>query len=244
MSSHVDTALYSPYGAYELKSKYQRNFAFGTLTVVAAVLLILLVSWILTRESEEVIVGGPVTVIKTIAELGPPPTLAKVKPQVQMAPQVQAPKVGIPKPVADDEVVDDNVVLATREDLADIQAPEVSANAGDANIVVDIQEEDYLPSIDEFVPVEQIAEMVAEEKPIYPRLQQQMGMEGVVWIKALVKSDGTVGDAVIQKTSGNAALDQAALDVAKKNKFKPALQNGRPVAMWVSYKVDFTLAGQ
>ena len=41
MSSHMDTALYSPYGAYELKSKYQRNFAYGTLIMIGSVILIL-----------------------------------------------------------------------------------------------------------------------------------------------------------------------------------------------------------
>jgi hypothetical protein len=28
--SHVESALFSPYGAFELKAKYQRNFAMGT----------------------------------------------------------------------------------------------------------------------------------------------------------------------------------------------------------------------
>jgi protein TonB len=241
MSSHMDTALYSPYGAYELKAKYQRNFAYGTLIMIGSVILILLTAWILTRESDEVIIGGPVTVIKTIAELGPPPTLVKQQPQVQItAPNVTAPKVGIPKPVADEEVVDDNVVLATKQDLADIQAPEVTSTS-DENIVVDIKEEDYLPSIDEFVPVEKIAEMVYYETPEFPRLAQSAGMEGLVWIKALVGSDGSVKDAVVYKSSGNKALDDAALAAAPACKFKPAQQNGRPAAMWVTYKVDFKL---
>ena len=43
------------------------------------------------------------------------------------------------------------------------------------------------------------------------------------------------------KSSGTPALDEAAVAVAHKCKFKPAIQNGRPVAMWVTYKVDFIL---
>ena len=74
------------------------------------------------------VLNAPSVVIKTVADLGPPPTIAKAKPQVQVTqPNVAAPKVGIPKPVADDEVMDDDVVLATKEELAEIVAPDITA---------------------------------------------------------------------------------------------------------------------
>ena len=245
MASHVETALYSPYGAFELKRKYQRNFAFGTLITASTVAVILLVFWIMSLQKEEVIIDmSEAVVIKTVAELGPPPTIAKKPPQVKVnAPQVSAPKVGIPKPVADDEVIDDDVVLASREELAEIVAPDIASAAAGEDIVVDISEDDYLPSIDEFVPVEVIAEMIHYETPSYPRLAQQAGIEGLVWIKALVGSDGSVRNAVVYKSSGTSSLDDAALEAAPKCKFKPAIQNGRPVAMWVTYKVNFELSG-
>jgi len=243
--SQIESALYSPYGAYELKAKYQRNFMFGTLAVVAFVLLILAVSWIISSMGSEQAISDAPVVIKTIAELGPPPALVKKPPQVQVnQPNVVAPKVGIPTPVADDEVADDDVVLATREEMADIVAPDIASDASSKDIRVDIAEEDYLPSIDEFVPVEIIAEMIYYEQPTYPRLAEQAGLEGLVWIKALVGSDGTVKDAVVYKTSGTPSLDEAALSAAPKCKFKPAIQNGRPVAMWVTYKVDFILGNR
>lgn len=243
--SHIESALYSPYGAYELKAKYQRNFLFGTLAVVAFVVLILAVAWIVSSLGSEQAINDAPVVIKTIAELGPPPALVKKPPQVQVnQPNVVAPKVGIPTPVADDEVADEDVVLATREEMADIVAPDIASDASSKDIRVDIAEEDYLPSIDEFVPVEIIAEMIYEEKAIYPRLAEQAGLEGLVWIKALIGSDGTVKDAVVYKTSGTPSLDEAALAAAPKCKFKPAIQNGRPVAMWVTYKVDFILGNR
>jgi len=240
--SHMESALYSPYGAYELKAKYQRNLASGTLITAGFVLLILLVAWIVSSAGSEVAISDQPVVIRTVADLGPPPTLAKKPPQVQVnQPQVAAPKVGIPTPVADEEVVDDDVVLATREEMADIVAPDISTTETSENIVVDIDEEDYLPAIDEFVPVEVIAEMIYYETPAYPRLAEQAGLTGLVWVKALVGSDGNVKDAVVYKSSGTPALDEAAIAAAPKCKFKPAIQNGRPVAMWVTYKVDFIL---
>jgi len=34
------------------------------------------------------------------------------------------------------------------------------------------------------------------------------------------------------------------LKAAKKNKYKPALQNQQPVAVWITYPVEFTLDGK
>lgn len=242
--AQMENALYSPYGAFELKAKYQRNFLIGTLSTLGFVVAILATFWIISLMQDEVVVGGDApVVIQTIAELGPPPAIVKKPPQVKVdQPNVQAPKVGIPKPVADDEVMDDDVMLATREEMAEIVAPDITSESG-SDIVVDIDEEDYLPSIDEFVPVEEIAQMIHHVQPEYPRLAEQAGLEGIVWIKALVGSDGNVREAVVYKSSGTQSLDEAALKVAKDNKFKPAIQNGRPVAMWVTYKVAFEVPG-
>lgn len=151
-----------------------------------------------------------------------------------------APKVGIPKPVADDEVMDDDVTLATREELAEIVAPDItSASSGDADIVVDIQDDEYLPAPDEFTPVEIVAEMIYYETPEYPRLARQAGLEGLVRVKALVDRNGNVKDAMLYQSCGTTSLDEAAVGASYKCKFKPAIQNGRPVAMWVTYKVEF-----
>lgn len=241
MASMMENALYSPYGAYELKKRYQINFGTATLAVVLFVGVIVAVAFIIQSMGEEVIINAEPTVIKTVAELGPPPTIAKKPPQVQVnQPNVAAPKVGIPTPVADQDVMDDDVMLATREEMAEIVAPAITADAT-GDIVVDIADEEYLPSVDEFVAVEQIAEMIHYETPVYPRLAEQAGLEGVVWIKALVGSNGDVRDAVVYKSSGTPSLDEAALKAAPACKFKPAIQNGRPVAMWVTYRVLFEL---
>ncbi|UCC44562.1 MAG: energy transducer TonB [Candidatus Zixiibacteriota bacterium] len=236
------SALYSPYGAYELKARYQRNFMFGTLITggfVALVLLVFLVVGLLTQEE---IVEGPVHIIKTVAELGPPPTIAKKPPQVKVnQPNVAAPKVGIPKPVADDEVLDDDVTLATREELAEIVAPDIAQAAGQDDIVVDIADDDYLPALTDFVAVEVPADLVYRHEPTYPRLAEQAGITGEVAVKVLVDKNGNARDAVVFKSSGNGLLDEAAVEAAKQCRFKPAIQNGRPVAMWVAFTYEFIL---
>jgi TonB family protein len=98
------------------------------------------------------------------------------------------------------------------------------------------------PSPDDFVAVEVNPEMVYEQTPVYPKEAEDEGVQGVVWVKALVDTDGTVAKVTIGKSSGHKCLDKAALEAAHKCKYRPALAQGKPTATWISYKVDFTLA--
>lgn len=107
-----------------------------------------------------------------------------------------------------------------------------------------IPEDEGLPPIDSFVPVDVAAEMIDRATPAYPRFALRGGLEGVVWVKALVDIEGNVRDAVIGKSSGTEMLDRAALKVAGSNKFRPAQFNGKPVASWVPYRVVFELGSR
>ncbi len=101
--------------------------------------------------------------------------------------------------------------------------------------------EDYLPAPDEFVPVEIYPEMIYYAEPEYPRLARQAGITGTVWVKALVDEEGKVLRAIVAKSSGTACLDEAAIEAASKCRYKPGIQNGRPVKVWVTYAVEFIL---
>ncbi len=107
---------------------------------------------------------------------------------------------------------------------------------------VTIEFDDFYPIRgDEFDPFEVMPEMVHHVLPKYPRLAKTAGIQGRVWIKALVNIKGDVVKAEVAKTSGTIALDDSALIVAKENKFKPAKQNGKTVACWTTYKEEFKL---
>lgn len=239
------TIAYSDYGAFELKTKYQRNMLSGTLFAALLVAVLIGGTYLYKVLTAEEAVNIQPMIIKTIADLGPPPTVTKKPPRIDIAqPNMVAPKVGIPKPVADDEVADQEMTIATKEDLATIVAPPTAADDGQdkSNIVVDIPDEEYLPDPEDFVPVEIPAEMIYEEVPEYPRLARSANMEAVVWVKALVDKNGDVKKAMVYKSSGSkAGFDEAAVAAAYKCKFKPAIQNNRPVAVWVAYQVEFTL---
>jgi TonB family protein len=97
------------------------------------------------------------------------------------------------------------------------------------------------PKAEEFVAVDKAPELFSEATPIYPPEEKAKGIEGLVWVKALVDKCGKVKEAMVAKTSGVKVLDEAALTAARQNEFIPAESKGEPVACWVTYKVEFKL---
>lgn len=234
-----------PYGAFEMKRTYQKNMFLGSAGMVLLTVLVIFTVWLYKVITyDEIGEARNVIRIKTIAELGAPPSLTAKPPQIDISkPKVAAPKVGIPTPVADDEVVDEDIVIATREELQEINAPVFSSEDGSGTeLIIDIPEEDYMPSPDEFVAVEIQPEQIYEEVPEYPRLAREGGFTGYVIVQAYVDKNGDVKKAQAIKCSRkNMGFEDKAVDAAYKNKFRPAIQNGNPIGVWISYKVLFTL---
>lgn len=78
-------------------------------------------------------------------------------------------------------------------------------------------------------------------KPEYPETARNAGIEGMVVLKILVGTDGSVLDVQVLK-SAHPALDQAASDAAKQWTFSPAKLVDEPVKTWVSFPVKFSLS--
>ncbi len=233
------------YGAFELKRSYQRNMAMGV--GLAALLHITLVAGMLIYQyikSRNDVEAVGIVRIKALSDIAPPPSMTAAKPQVNVAePNIAPPSIGIPTPVPDEEAPED-VHFATRAELAELSAPVVAPSTGGRgdSVVVDPSalNEEYFPQAGEFVAVEEQPVEISHENPITPELATLTGTTGVVWIQALVDKEGKVRDARVLKPSGSkVGFEEAALEAALKNRYKPAIQNGRPVAVWVSYKVEF-----
>ena len=85
-------------------------------------------------------------------------------------------------------------------------------------------------------------EMTKVVTPDYPDAAYKLKETGVVWVEVLVNASGKVSQAMLWRTSGHYLLDEAALDAAYDNEFKPAIQGGKGTAVWVTYRVDFSPA--
>jgi len=78
-------------------------------------------------------------------------------------------------------------------------------------------------------------------RPVYPSICRTMGAEGKVTLHVLVDKGGQVAKVRVLKSSGNEALDEAAMEALRASTFSPALQGDKPVAVWLSYPVVFSL---
>jgi len=87
--------------------------------------------------------------------------------------------------------------------------------------------------------VEKMPEVIHRVAPRYPESARQHGIEGIVWLLALVGKDGAVHDAVV--VDGPNELRDAALAAAWQWTFKPATASHAPVSVWVGAPVKFTL---
>lgn len=78
--------------------------------------------------------------------------------------------------------------------------------------------------------------------PPYPEMERRLGHEGTVTLRLAISADGSVTSAQIEKSSGFPALDQEAVDwVTAHWRYKPAIQNGQPVASATEAAVVFNL---
>lgn len=232
-------------GSLELKRAYQRNMVLGFGISAAAHLLILGIVLLVMSLAAEKHIEAPEIVIKSKADLIVPPSLSKQREQVKVAtPQREIrPSVGVPEPVPDEEAPEE-VEIATQDELAEMAPAAPVQDLEDIGVDVDVDNilDELLPTPDEFVPFEEAPIQVVTVTPEYPPLAQRAGVEGSVWIKALVDKEGKVRDVIIVRDSGaNAGFEEAAIDAAKQTVWKPAIANGQPIAVWITYKIDFKL---
>ena len=87
--------------------------------------------------------------------------------------------------------------------------------------------------------VDELPEVSKRVAPIYPLDARRDDVSGVVFAQALVGKDGAIRDVFV--VSGPVALRDAALDAIWQWRFKPAVKDHQPVAVWVMVPVKFTL---
>ncbi len=78
------------------------------------------------------------------------------------------------------------------------------------------------------------------KKVKYPRLAQEAGVEGKVYLLAFIDEKGSVNDVKIVRGIG-AGCDEAAAEAIKKVKFSPGVNKGQPVKVKLSLAVVFKL---
>lgn len=81
-------------------------------------------------------------------------------------------------------------------------------------------------------------------EPAYPTLARRLGYEGRVVLHIQVMATGSVGAVQVERSSGYALLDEAALESVKRWRFKPAQRGGQPVDATLLVPITFKLQNQ
>ena len=135
---------------------------------------------------------------------------------------------------------------ATAQDRTTVQ-PRAGSSSQDrlslgvavANVSSAEQEQLKAPPDSVFVDGQPVVRKKVE--PVYPKLAMAAGIEGKVFVRFWVDTEGRVHDVKVIKTD-HEILSQAAIDAARQFEFSPATVSGKPVSIWVTVPFMFKLA--
>ena len=93
----------------------------------------------------------------------------------------------------------------------------------------------------DYVQYDQPPETILPQfQPDYPSEALSKKQEGEVWLKLWVGETGTVVEANVMKSDAE-VFNKPAIEAGMRWKFKPAVVNGKPVAVWVTVPFKFKL---
>jgi len=145
-----------------------------------------------------------------------------------------------PRPVVpiasqSEDIPDDATIMETELDfgLDDLPPPPPLTELGG----IDLEEEEE--EIVEIWRVEKQPEPINNPAPEYPAIARKAGITGQVVVEVLVNKQGKVE--AIGKVHGNEVFHESAKKAAAQWTFTPAIQNDKPVKVWVSLPFRFQL---
>lgn len=156
----------------------------------------------------------------------PPEIREKIKPpETTVKPQVEI-------------VVDDDLSGDDDEDIEIIETIETTTLD-----MEEVVETNQIGTTSKFVIYEEAPVPIKQVAPVYPAFAKSAGIEGQVYLEVEVLVDGSVGAIEVRKSlmAGPGGLDEAAVKAVKQWKYQPAQSNGKPVAVWITFPVDFYL---
>lgn len=96
----------------------------------------------------------------------------------------------------------------------------------------------YLSTIIDPEPIKRVA-------PKYPIYAAKQGREGSTVLSFVIDKQGSVSDVLVKESSGSKDFDNASVRAASKWKYKPALENGKPIQQCVNtVRMDFRMGNK
>jgi protein TonB len=150
------------------------------------------------------------------------------------------PRPAVPIASASDQVSEEETIESTELDLHQVDLPpppplpESTAIRQETKLV-EAEEEEVV----ELWKVEKAPEVRKKLVPEYPEIARKAGIEGKVFVYVLVGRNGKVEQ--LGEITGPEVFHEAAQAAALQWEFTPAIQNDKPVRVWVSLPFTFQL---
>ncbi len=186
------------------------------------------------------IIDIPIDTYKGPINLPPPPPIDpdKARDFADLPAVTKAPTIGIPKPVPDAQASPEDDI--TPDDAVNLYARNATPDSVIRQMAQAGKEE--LPGLGTYVAYDHEPKAIHIARPVYPDICLRAGAEGTVYVQILLNRKGEVVRVIVQRSSGNAALDEAALEAARLSRFTPAMQGDNPVSVWISMPFAFRLS--
>jgi protein TonB len=207
--------------AYVQQNNSRRATVLGAIIVFHLLMLYGLVTG-LARKVVEVVAPPLVTdLIEDVQQEDKPPP--------PPPPQLERPPVQVPPPEVSIDIPIDTSQTTAISDVTDRPAPPVAPPPPAPPATVRVA-----PKLD-----------VRRSPPtddFYPPSARRAEIEGVTTVRACVGPDGrTAGEPSVTKTSGNDSLDEADTRWAKRARWAPGTEDGKPIEMCSQFNVRFKL---
>lgn len=221
--------------------KFETNPQMGR-AFAASMVIVLLAAIVAHRTIPSTVTLRPVSYGLTDPSHVLPPRRIEPAPRPHPATRPHVRPTGIrpvPAPIPDDTW--DPAAVTGPQSTSAADAPADGIDAADGPFDASAPTTQPWPDPETFIPVEHEPVLVTIPSPEYPELAREAGIDGTVLVRVLVGEDGFVHHALILESV--MGLDDAALQAARAAVFRPALQQERPVAVWIVVPIEFRLRG-
>lgn len=238
------------YGSMELKRIVGPNLVKGLLVSTFIHVSIIMAPYIVRLLTpEEDIPPAPIRVVD-ISQLTKLKSMQETSEQVKIAQtQMALPQAAIPIAVEEDEISIDAPIIASQRELIGSNPAGEGDEIGNPNekiqIVGDDKETDEIPDAGEFVPFEVAPQPLPDfyKQPAYPKMAMQAGVKGKVIVQIYVDKTGHVKKhEILSAKPDNLGFQQEVEKVIGDWRFTPAIQNGKPVGVWIQLPINFTFS--
>jgi protein TonB len=237
------------YGAYRLRKKYNRNVLIATLAGVIIIATAIITPYLNAKAIESRTKRTERQVEIKMENLDQPTDVVAPPPPPPPPPQEAVQQATYVPPVVVDSVKpEETVQLMTADDaVVEVQNEDVNLQVIE-QVKEEVQEEEVEP--EPFVVVEEMPMFPGGETALlqyiadhteYPEIAKENNIQGRVIIRFCVTSKGGVAMVSILK-GVDPELDAEAVRVVESlPAFKPGKQGGKPVPVWYSVPITFTL---